>query len=653
MQHEPEGVPSQGELSPGCSGKFRDDLTGQPLRDELVTAARAKELEFFKTKGVWVKRVMAEARTVTGKPPISVRWVDVNKGDDESPNYRSRLVARQMKALDRSDESFFAPTPPLEGLRTVLSLSTTTVPGKHTPCYDPLSERRVQLSFVDIKRAYFNAKVDPDDPTYVSLPSEDPDHPTMCARLARHMYGTRGAADGWQQEYSTTLVKVLKFRQGLATPCAFYHPTRQLACCVHGDDFTTSGPKEELDWFEQELTKVYECTVGSRVGPGPEDAKEATVLNRVVRWTESGVEIEADPRQCEKLLRECGLEGAKSTATPGLRQTKEQVLDDKELAAKMHTAFRGSAARANYLSMDRPDLQFGAKECCRWMSRPTELAWTALKRLCRYLVGAPRLVYSYPKQVASVTDVYSDTDWSGCPITRKSTSGGCVMIGQHMIKSWSSTLASVSLSSGEAEFYGVVKAAGVGLGYQSLLKDFGVSLPLRIWTDSTAAVGICSRQGLGSQRHIATHSLWVQQAVRSGRLTLHKVAGEINPADVFTKHMPSRDKLAQLMRLFGCKYMDGRPASAPAIREGAGTKATMAGHQDLCECTDEVTVPHLLGDAHVQEHYPPIMPTDEGLKDEDMWCSDGLLDMGMTLARGIMDQAAREGRTKRPASCRT
>ena len=82
------------------------------------------------------------------------------------------------------------------------------------------------------------------------------------------------------------------------------------------------------------------------------------------------------------------------------------------------------------------------------------------------------------------------------------------MIGQHMIKSWSSTLARVSLSSGEAEFYGVVKAAGVGLGYQSLLKDFGVSLPLRIWTDSTAAVGICSRQGLGSQRHIATHMLF-------------------------------------------------------------------------------------------------------------------------------------------------
>ena len=124
------------------------------------------------------------------------------------------------------------------------------------------------------------------------------------------------------------------------------------------------------------------------------------------------------------------------------------------------------------------------------------------------------------------------------------------MVGEHVLKTWSSTLASVSLSSGEAEFYGVVRAAGQGLGYQSLLQDLGIELPVRVWTDSTAAIGICSRQGLGTQRHIATHSLWVQQGLRSERFTLHKVAGEKNPADLFTKHMPSRERLSTLVRLF-------------------------------------------------------------------------------------------------------
>ena len=47
------------------------------------------------------------------------------------------------------------------------------------------------------------------------------------------------------------------------------------------------------------------------------------------------------------------------------------------------------------------------------------------------------------------------------------------MLGKHLIKSWSSTQTSISLSSGEAEFYGVVKASGISLGYQALLRDIG------------------------------------------------------------------------------------------------------------------------------------------------------------------------------------
>ncbi len=89
----------------------------------MVHEARQKELAYFCEKGVWVKRPKDEAKRKTGKGPISVRWVDVNKGDDINPNYRSRLVARELKATDRSNNSYFAPAPPLEALRTVLSLS--------------------------------------------------------------------------------------------------------------------------------------------------------------------------------------------------------------------------------------------------------------------------------------------------------------------------------------------------------------------------------------------------------------------------------------------------------------------------------------------------------------------------------------------------
>ena len=116
----------------------------------------------------------------------------------------------------------------------------------------------------------------------------------------------------------------------------------------------------------------------------------------------------------------------------------------------------------------------------------------------------------YPFQVAESLECYSDTDWSGCTKTRKSTSGGCLMMGAHVLKTWSATQPTVSLSSGEAEFYGVVKASGLALGQQSLLRDLGLELLVRVWTDSSAAMGICARRGLGQLRHIATHTLWVQ-----------------------------------------------------------------------------------------------------------------------------------------------
>ena len=171
----------------GYSGKYRDDLTSQVLKDELVVQARMKELEYFREKGVWFKRPLGEARAKTGKGPISVRWVDVNKGDDVAPKYRSRLVARQLKATDTSGDTFFAPMPPLEAVRAVLSLASTEV-GGHIPNHDPLSEHRTQISFVDVSRAYFNARTDPKDPCYVQLPPEDRDQTSMCALLLRHVW---------------------------------------------------------------------------------------------------------------------------------------------------------------------------------------------------------------------------------------------------------------------------------------------------------------------------------------------------------------------------------------------------------------------------------------------------------------------------------
>ena len=123
----------------------------------------------------------------------------------------------------------FAPTPPLESLSTVLSLAATGTEGTIKHDRRPDSPTRTQISFIDIAR-----NTDPEKPTYVELPKEDPDSGDMVGRLLRHMYGTRAAADGWHGEYASTLVEKLGFRIGDSSARVFYHPEKQLGCSLHG-----------------------------------------------------------------------------------------------------------------------------------------------------------------------------------------------------------------------------------------------------------------------------------------------------------------------------------------------------------------------------------------------------------------------------------
>ena len=138
------------------------------------------------------------------------------------------------------------------------------------------------------------------------------------------------------------------------------------------------------------------------------------------------------------------------------------------------------------------------------------------------------------------------------------------MLGQHCVKTWSSTQAIIALSSGEAEYYGVVKASSVGLGCRALLNDLNMKTSITVHTDAEAAKGIASRTGLGKTRHIDVHYLWVQERVRNGDIVLKKVLGTQNPADLLTKHLTSPDMLKYLSK-FGAVSRDGRASVTPTV----------------------------------------------------------------------------------------
>ena len=137
-------------------------------------------------------------------------------------------------------------------------------------------------------------------------------------------------------------------------------------------------------------------------------------------------------------------------------------------------------------------------------------------------------------------------------------------MGKHVLKSWSLTRSIVTLSSGEAEYYGLVKGSSVALGLRSLLRDLGVTRDIVMHTDASAAIGIAMRRGVGKVRHIEVHQLWLQDRIGRGDIRVIKVEGNKNPADALTKYVEGW-KLAEHMKRVGISRSTGRHELAPQL----------------------------------------------------------------------------------------
>jgi hypothetical protein len=258
----------------------------------------------------------------------------------------------------------------------------------------------------------------------------------MCGRLNNSMYGTRDAAQNWEYEYSGFL-EGIGFTRGRCTPCVFHHVEKNMRMVVHGDDFTVLANAEELDWFRNKISEKFEVKFRGRMGPGPEDLKNIRILNRVVSWDASGIKYEADTRHAEIIVREMGLgKDTKGVVTPGVKATSDELAGFEEpIEQENQTKYRALAARAMYLSQDRGDIGYAAKEISRGMSTPTAGDMGNLKRLARYLVDKERVVIEYDYQEENrIVEVWTDSDYAGCTRTRKSTTGGVCRLGGHLIK---------------------------------------------------------------------------------------------------------------------------------------------------------------------------------------------------------------------------
>ena len=136
--------------------------------------------------------------------------------------------------------------------------------------------------------------------------------------------------------------------------------------------------------------------------------------------------------------------------------------------------------------------------------------------------------------------------------------------GFHCLKGWSKTQKILSLSSGEAELGALVKGSTEAIGMKSIMEDFGIVIELEVATDSTAAIGMVEREGLGKVRHLAVADLWVQEKRRAGVIEYRKVDGKENPADAMTKGI-NEESMMKHLHFMGFVECEGRNSLAPEL----------------------------------------------------------------------------------------
>ncbi|KAL7589489.1 hypothetical protein Lser_V15G40850 [Lactuca serriola] len=139
-----------------------------------------------------------------------------------------------------------------------------------------------------------------------------------------------------------------------------------------------------------------------------------------------------------------------------------------------HSLYRGMIGSLLYLTVSRPDIMFGTILCAQFQANPKESHLMDVKRIFRYLKGTQNLALWYPRDSAFELFGYTDSDYAGCNLDKKSTLGGCHFLGNCLI-SWSSKKqTSVAISTAEVEYVAAGRCYAQLLWIQNQLLDYGL-----------------------------------------------------------------------------------------------------------------------------------------------------------------------------------
>ncbi|GJW76906.1 putative ribonuclease H-like domain-containing protein [Tanacetum coccineum] len=482
----------------------------EALEDESWVEAMQEELLQFKLQQVWILVDLPNGAKVIG-----TKWVYRNKKDERGVVVRNkaRLVAqghRQEEGIDYDE--VFAPVARIEAIRLFLAFASF-------------------MGFIvyqmDVKSAFLYGTID--EEVYVSQPPGfvDPDHPTKVYKVVKALYGLHQAPRAWYATLSTFLEKH-GYKRGTIDKTLFIRRNKKdiMLVQVYVDDIIFgSTNKSWCDEFEALMQSRFQM---SSMG-------ELTFfLGLQVKQNKEGIFISQDKYVAE-ILKKFDLVNVKAAITP--METKLPLTKDEEAFDVDVHLYRSMIGSLMYLTASRPDIMYAVCVCSRFQVTPKTSHLNAVKRIFKYLKGKPNLGLWYPRESPLDLEAFSDSDYGGSNLDRKSTTGGCQFLGQRLISWQCKKQTIVATSTTEAEYVAAANCCGQVLWVQNQLLDYGFNfMNTKIHIDNESTICIVKNPVYHSKtKHIEIRHHFIRDCYEKKLISVEKIHTDLNVADLLTK----------------------------------------------------------------------------------------------------------------------
>jgi hypothetical protein len=496
---------------------------------ELAMQDEIKSLQKNKT---WVLTELPK-----GKKALLNKWVyRVKDESDGSQRYKARLVVKgfmQKEGIDYTE--IFSPVVKLTTIRTILGI---------------VASENLHLEQLDVKTAFLHGDLEEEifmvqPEGFKSKGKED-----LVCKLQKSLYGLKQAPRQWYKKFDTFMCNC-GFRKTELDHCCYYKNfgDSYIILLLYVDDMLIAGSSmHEIKVLKQKLSKEFEM---KDLGPANQILGMRISRNREKRTLNLSQE-----KYIQKVLERFRVEDAKTRSTPlesHFKLSKKQSPKTDEEREKMAKVPYASAVGSLMYAMvcTRPDIAHAVGVVSRYMANPGPEHWEAVKWILRYLKGTSGMSLCFSGRSANLQG-FVDSDLGGDMDGRKSTSGYVFTLGNTAI-SWMSRLQKcVAISTTEAEYIAISEATKEMVWLKNFLKEIGKEQDKSVlFSDSQSALCLAKNPVFHSRtKHIELRYHYIREKINDGTLSLEKIPGAKNPADMLTKAVIG-DKLRLCMTLVG------------------------------------------------------------------------------------------------------